>query len=276
MRKKIAILCIITISIVLFLLPTLAQNQLKLYINGNESNITPVLHNGVPYVPVQALAFPLGITVKWDGTAKTLYVNNTPIQSEMISGVAHVPVESLADAIGASVELDGAAGSIKVTTGANPNPAPTGVVVLSTPVPPPPTVMPTPAVQPTAVPTAISIFTPKTDANENFRVTVTNLQYQTLIKNYYTPKVGHRFCIVNVSQQNISPNVQIYTGSFSLFDTDGNSFEYLEGLSNFWLQVLQPGGTNFGHLVYEIPVQSIPDRLVLYSVNNPTLTIDLQ
>jgi len=274
-KKKIGLSVITTILLILFLLPSLAQNQLKLYVNGNDTGITPAYQNGIVYVPVQSLALPLGISVKWDPSSQTLYVNDQVMgNAVMISGVIHVPVETLTSAIGAAVELDGRANAVKITTGGI-SPVPT-VVVLTTPVPPPPTVMPTTvAIPPTPIPTP-SIFIPKTEENDSFRVTVTNLQYQTIIKNYYTPKAGYRFCIVNVSQQNISPNVQIYTGSFTLFDTDGHSYDYLEGLSNFWLQVLQPGGTNFGHLVYEIPAYSIPEKIELTSINNPSLTINLQ
>jgi len=139
------------------------------------------------------------------------------------------------------------------------------------------TVTNTPAVPtPTATPAPIlpNIFV--TDVwRQDFWIVVTNLQYADTIKNYYKPEEGYRFCIIFVSQQNISPEVQIYTGNFILFDKEENSYEYLYELSNFHLQILKPGGVNFGHLVYEIPVNSIPDRLVLYRSDEPDIEIDL-
>lgn len=300
MFKKIVLLSLIIFLTTGILFPTLAQTDIKVYANGSPTNISAVSHNGIYYVPAQSLAMPLGLSIKWDGTTQTLYVNGQKLdcKPEVISGIVHIPIESLAYSIGANLEWDGKNNIVNIiSTGANvtvtqqPTPAPvtpspvtplpvTPPPVTPQPVTPPPTVVPTPVVviKPTPVPTVATsggVFIPRSVSNDSFTVTVTNLQYQNIIKNYYTPKSGYRFCIINVSQQNISPNVQIYTGTFTLFDTDGHSYDYLEGLSNFWLQVLQPGGTNFGHLVYEIPSNSVPEKLVLYSVNNPTLSIDL-
>jgi len=79
-----------------------------------------------------------------------------------------------------------------------------------------------------------------------------------------------------LSQQNISDEVQIYSGKFSLVDNTRTAYDYLEGLSNFWLIVLRPGGINFGYLVFEIPASSKPMQLVLHSQTRPPLTAELR
>ncbi len=139
------------------------------------------------------------------------------------------------------------------------------------PVPSSPTVTPAPTVSSNNI---TNIFLP-TYIPEDFRIVATDLRYENIIKNYYRPQEGYRFCIISIHQQNVSPETQIYTGTFTLFDKEGNSYEYLYELSNFHLQILLPGWTNFGYLVYEIPFDSIPDRLVLYRIDEPYMEVDL-
>jgi hypothetical protein len=273
------------LSIILFL-PSLAQGEMKVYVNGTQVSTPTISQNDEVYVSVsgQSLAQALKISVKWDSKTQTLTINGKSLEGAkplVKSGTVYVPVMALANHIGADVEFDYNQNIIKITTGKSvaagtPKPNPT-----KEPTPPPPTAKPTKGPTPVAnnstpPPTPkTTIFVPKTAQNDNFSVTITNLEYSNMIKNYYTPKSGNRFCTLNISQQNISSNVQVYTGTFSLIDKDGHNYDYLEGLSNFWLQVLQPGGTNFGHLVYEIPSDAVPDKLVLYSIDQPSLTIPL-
>jgi len=120
-----------------------------------------------------------------------------------------------------------------------------------------------------------AIFGAITQKHDTYTVNINKISYRKKIKNYYTAKSGYHFCILEICQKNISSEIQIYTGAFSLFDTDGHSYDYLEELSTFCLMVLPPGDINFGKLVYEIPVEAVPEKLVLYSVNTPTLSIQL-
>jgi len=121
-----------------------------------------------------------------------------------------------------------------------------------------------------------SPFIPRSQVNSVFRVTVTNMEYVDSIKDYYKPKPGYKFIIVYLSQQNISDAVQIYTGRFSLLDQNNQSYDYIEGLSNFWLVILRPGGINFGYLVFEIPADSKPMNMVLHALNQTPLSIRLK
>ncbi|MGM9997995.1 MAG: stalk domain-containing protein [Candidatus Bruticola sp.] len=119
------------------------------------------------------------------------------------------------------------------------------------------------------------VYVPKSAKNDVFQVTVTNLETISVLKDFYRPKEGCKYVIAYLSQQNISQQVQIYTGRFSLMDQKSNSYEYIEGLSNFWLVILRPYGINFGYLVFEVPADSKPVSLVLHSLNQAPLSIDI-
>lgn len=120
-----------------------------------------------------------------------------------------------------------------------------------------------------------SPYIPRTAQNSVFKVTVSNLEIVPVIKDFYKPRSGSKFVVASLSQQNISNQVQIYTGKFSLVDQNQNSYDHLEGLSNFWLVILRPYGVNFGYLVFEIPQNSKPICLVLHALNQAPLTINL-
>ncbi len=120
-----------------------------------------------------------------------------------------------------------------------------------------------------------SPYIPRTAQNEVFKVTVSNLETVPVIKDFYKPRTGSKFVVASLSQQNISNQVQIYTGRFSLVDQNQNSYDHLEGLSNFWLVILRPFGVNFGYLVFEIPQNAKPISLVLHALNQPPLAINL-
>ncbi len=134
---------------------------------------------------------------------------------------------------------------------------------------------PEPEPEPTSAP-VMDAFIPRSEANQVFRVTVSNLEDSMKIKDHYKPKPGHKFLIVYLSQQNISGELQVYSGKLSLMDNGNNTHEAIENLSNFWLVVLRPGGMITGYLVYEIPVDARPASIVLHDLNMPPLTVNLQ
>jgi len=153
----------------------------------------------------------------------------------------------------------------------------------TTPTPPTPTPTETPRVEFTppvapATPGAgvKDAFIPRSETNAVFQVSVSNLEEVISIKDYYKPKPGYKFVIVYLQQQNISNEVQIYIGKFSLVDQRNRSYENLDKLSNFWLVVLRPGGIIMGYLVYEIPEESKPMNLVLHGMNMPPLSVGLK
>ena len=118
-------------------------------------------------------------------------------------------------------------------------------------------------------------FEPKTEKNQIYTITVTNIEEVSNIKNTYNASAGSKYIVVYISQQNISPEVQIYTGKFTIVDENSKVYDYLEGLSNYWLAILKPGGTNYGYLVFEVPQYARPMRLVLNALSQPPLEISL-
>jgi hypothetical protein len=120
-----------------------------------------------------------------------------------------------------------------------------------------------------------TVFIPRSASNEEFKVTVSDLKESKLVKGLYTPKEGFKFVILTVSQQNLSNKVQLYTGKFVLYDDKGYKYEYIEGLSSYILQVLLPSGMNFGTLVFEIPENNIPSKLVLETYGSTPITLSL-
>lgn len=119
------------------------------------------------------------------------------------------------------------------------------------------------------------VYVPRSAQNAVFQVTVTNMENVTVIKDFYRPRTGYKFVVVYLSQQNVSEQVQIYTGKFSLLDQKNTSYDYIEGLSNFWLVILRPFGINFGYLVFEVPVDAKPMSLVLHALNQAPLSLNL-
>ena len=118
-------------------------------------------------------------------------------------------------------------------------------------------------------------FAQKSGKNSVFSVTVTDMEEISVIKNRYNASAGNKYFVIYVSQQNISSDVQIYTGKFTLSDENSHIYDYMEGLSNYWLSILKPGGVNYGYLVFEVPKSSRASKLILNALNQPPLAIDL-
>ncbi len=125
------------------------------------------------------------------------------------------------------------------------------------------------------VSTPPTVFIPRSASNEEFKITVSELKEVKLIKGLYTPQPGFKFIVLTVSQQNLSNKVQLYTGKFVLYDDKGYKYDYIEGLSSYILQVLLPSGMNFGTLVFEIPENNIPSKLILETYGSTPITLSL-
>jgi hypothetical protein len=260
-----------------FCAPLFAQEKLHVFVNDRDLGVVALEENGVAYVPVMALALALKATILWNPLTNEIVVNGQAVGSDvfMKKGILYVPVEAIARGIGAAVGWNGQTHSIWVDTRhpafpslAQNNPLETHKNTVV--VPPPPTNPPMPP------PANTGFLTPRTVANADFSVTVTNVQSAHTIKDYYKSEAGTKFVIVSVSEQNISDQIQMYTGKFTLEDQNGNSYDYLDGLSNFHLEILRPGGINFGSLVFEIPENATPASLVLHTYGNPDLKVSLQ
>ncbi|MCS6954925.1 MAG: copper amine oxidase N-terminal domain-containing protein, partial [Candidatus Calescibacterium sp.] len=77
------------------------------------------------------------------------------------------------------------------------------------------------------------VFIPRSAFNEEYKVTVSDMKETKIYKGTYNAQSGYKFVIINVSQQNMSNKVQLYTGKFTLFDNRNTKYEYIEGLSSY-------------------------------------------
>lgn len=76
MNKRYLIL-IITIIVLLVSTVALASSNIKLIVNGKESNAEVKVMNGTSYVPLREAANMLGADVNWDSATKTVSINQT-------------------------------------------------------------------------------------------------------------------------------------------------------------------------------------------------------
>lgn len=278
-------------------------------INGIAVSTKPIEEQGIIYMPLYAIATALKINIDYDSNLNIIKVEGKTLPGTPLikDGPIYVPLETVINSIGGSLKISGKESIIRIDTitkqSAIPSPSPTQTeeitriepVIIPSPsvsekiiTPIIPTTEKTTSPEPTssevpAVPKKTKkvtrtggIFIPQSSRDDIFSVTVTNLENVEVIKDYYKPKTGNKFVITYVQQQNISNEVQIYTGRFSLVDDNGKSYDYIDGLSNFWLIILRPGGMNFGYLVFEMPRNSQPSKLILYTLNNSPLTIELR
>ena len=234
---------------------------IKVVYNGSAIAESGLYHKDGIYVPLQALANAMHVPFEWDRNKRTASFNGKPIKGTALSegGILYVPATTLAENVGAKVKYDVRKKTVIITT---------TKIIVSTP---------TPTTGPSVTPhTPPEPFIPISATNDIFKITVTNLETVGSMKGHYTPKPGNKFVITYLSQQNISDEVQIYTGKLALIDSNEQAYDYVEALSNFWLLVLKPGGINFGYLVFEIPQNASPMKIILSTTTRPPLTLNLR
>ncbi|MFH0801016.1 MAG: stalk domain-containing protein [bacterium] len=242
----------------------------RVYVNGVIVDVFPVVREGIVYLPPYVMAKSLGASIRYDYNLKILAINDIIIPFYTPpDGRTLVPVEELCQAIGCTVEWDGRTRAIRISTfppEVKPSPKPTENPYDKQSVPLPtstPSFFPSETPMPTPFNPGSDIFMPVTVSNGIFSVTVSDMKTVNAIKDYYKPKTGYKFVTVYLSQQNVSNEVQIYSGRFSMIDKKNATYDYAEQLSNFWLIILRPGGINFGYLVFEVPQDARPVRLLL-------------
>lgn len=133
-------LLIITVLLLALASPSLAANDIKVLINGQERQFTPepVIKDGSTLVPMRAFFEALGCEVKWDGAAqtaigirdgitvklpigkKTAYVNDQAKQltvaAQLINGSTFIPLRFVGEALGDQVGWDGKTRVITITS----------------------------------------------------------------------------------------------------------------------------------------------------------------
>lgn len=246
-----------------------------------------LVSKGVVYVPVRPVAAALGVPCKWVPARKRLVINGRTVTGKAIryNNMIYVAYTAVAGCSGMPVIFDGASGRVVfnpptdadgvvsyVGMGAAPKVSrPSGTVPVRGSVAPSKRVQ-----QPPAAGFINEPFIPVVGENDVFKVAVTNLENTDKVKAQSVSKPGNKFVVVHLSQQNVSNEVQIYTGKFALMDNTKRIYEYSEGLSNFWLVVLRPGGSNFGYIVFEVPQSAEPSKIILSTTSRPPLVLGLR
>ena len=271
---------------------------------------TPIIEDdGRVYVPAEALVKVMGGSITFDGANDRLLINSKSSSAPSFKPAATAKSLTPAPAATAQTTLQPASqpvasqslvsqptptqpaqpafksalpavappqSSSALAPAVNRSPTPLAPVAkVQTPVRAAPVAKSAPAAKAQSPVAKGGVYVPRQASNSLFQVTVTNLETVDTLKNFYHPRAGYKYVVVYLSQQNISKQVQIYTGKFSLSDQNSRSYPYLEGLSNFWLVILRPFGINFGYLVFEVPVDSNPASLVLHSLNQAPLAVSL-
>ena len=275
-RYLIAFLCIIAFSTPAFSAPETAT----IIVSGRTIADRAIVNKGVAYVPLHKVLSLLKIQYKWDPSARSLTMNGKPVTGSVIryKGVMYTSYLSISSNTNLPVAFDALTKRVFV----NPQMSASDLMASlgkGKPIEPPPA----PAIKNNASsnakpsgPVIEEPFVPVTAENDVFKVSVTNLEQLSSIKGQQPSSPSNKFVTVYLSQQNVSNEVQIYTGKFALLDMNGRVYEYIEGLSNFWLVILRPGGTNFGYIVFEVPKDSQAKQLILSTTSRPPLSLSLR
>jgi hypothetical protein len=271
------------ISILLFYTLGYAEIKTVNVIVGNNSVGTGIINKGTVYVPVHSVTNALGKSCKWNPERKRIVINGKSVAGKAIRyrQVIYIPYYEIANCTGISSIYDGKNNSVIYSYEANASNIVSFMGNAKT-------------IKTASIPKSVNInsntvavtppkggfidepFIPVIGENDVFKVAVTNVENKDQVKAQSVSNPLNKFVIVHLSQQNVSDEVQIYTGKFALMDNKQRIYEYSEGVSNFWLVVLRPGGSNFGYIVFEIPKDSEPAKLILSTTSRPPLALNLK
>ncbi|MBM3461808.1 MAG: DUF4352 domain-containing protein [Armatimonadetes bacterium] len=249
------------------------QLAARIYLGDKLVGYRALVVNRVAYIPVEAVHNPLGGKVGWDPLTHAVSVNGRPLGAtpHYSGGVIYVPASAVARVLGLKASWHARSRAVVFTHPSRvaPRPSPTPPVVVRP--------SPTPSASATPSPGAWRVpFTPVAGGDGVFQIHVTDLVELNQVRGYYTPGSGNKFVQVNLSQQNTSNELQIYTGKFTLEDEQNRTYDSVENLSNFWLVILRPGGINFGYLIYVVGQDAQPRSITLHTQNRAPLTVPLK
>jgi len=258
-----------------------------------DTKLSAYIINNVSYVSKEDLSYIIGYPVEWDSKERVVIVDNMRIYSKIViyKGQLLIAIKEVLGALGYQIKWDQATRTITIIPPQSNKKESKANVKLSE------------KVNKEAEESSKNVkkeekkyeiplennkknersdgialqtvFVPRSAYNEDFKVTVSDLKESKIYKSVYNSQEGYKFVIVSVSQQNLSNKVQLYTGKFVLYDHRNIRYEYIEGLSSYVLQILMPMGINFGTLVFEIPDNSVPSKLVLETYGSTPIVINL-
>lgn len=283
------------------------ESSLTVYCNSVPVKLQAILRNGLAYYPVQPVVAAFGADMYWNPTVRALRIDrkNIEIEPVFIGEEIYLPLETVAEALGASATWNPGQGEVVLNRSKRLEAVnnPPMVSFQGSHVPedfttggrtpthlqPPPSVPvrpgqgnPDPAAGQRVARAlerehsgAGDIYTPRMARNAAFQITVSNLEVVENIRGHHQPRNGHRFIVIYLSQKNVTMNPVLNPGTFFIQDQMGNDFEPLMEFSNFMGVVLKPYGINFGYFVYEMPIQSVPVRLVLVTTTQSPVEVNL-
>ncbi len=260
-----------------------AVETVTVIVNGRTIADKGIINKGIAYIPLHKVLSILNINYKWDPSARVLSVAGKPVTGKLIryKGVLYTSYLSVSNVSNLPVAFDALSKRVFVNPQmsaddliASMGGKKTGNSINTKPIDTSPKSNISSGTSSSA--SINEPFVPVLGENDVFKVSVTNIEQLTTIKGQSPSNPANKFVAVYLSQQNVSNEVQIYTGKFALLDRANKVYEYSEGLSNFWLVVLRPGGSNFGYIVFEVPKDSQPMQLVLSTTSRPPLALNLR
>ena len=289
------------------------SSSVTVFFDGRKVTVDGIARDDVFYYPVDQLANVGGVRYNWNANSKVLDINGVRPRVEplVIGGQAFLPLEAFVDASGLVATWDLGRGTLMLnrssdkmptanqgmrTAGApgdhqdprempfdaslagrlpvgwhHPNP-------LENTAPPPgmaTSKSPNTALLDRKQNGSTDVYLPRSGSNGAFLVTITDVERVDNLRGYFQPKGGHRFVIVYLSQKNVSGVAQVDPGKFYVQDGGGNNYEALDDLSSHRPVIFRPYGINFGYLVYELPEFNSPSRLILTTVGQAPLSVNL-
>ena len=290
-----------------------ANSSVTVFFEGKKVHVDGIARDDVYYYPVDALANVAGVRYNWNASTKVLDINGTRprIEPLVMGGQAFLPLEVFVDASGLVATWDLGRGTLMLNrssdkmptvgqslkTASSPGAVPDATEMpfdgglsgrlpsgwqfahpLDKPAPPqgvPSVKAPNTALLDRKQNGSTDVYIPHSGRNGAFAVTITDVERVDNLRGYYQPKGGHRFVIIYLSQKNVSSVAQVDPGKFYIQDSGGNNYQALDELSSHRPVIFRPYGINFGYLVYELPEFTAPSRLILTTVGQAPLSVNL-
>ena len=291
-----------------------SQGQtVTVFFEGHKVTLDGIARDDKYYYAVDKLAQVSGVRWNWNADMKTLDINGSRpnVEPMLLGGQVFLPLDTFVTASGLVATWDLGRGTLLLNRSSDK--MPTAGQGMSTPrnparvqdlnespfdaslsgrlpqgwhYPSPLQAASAPPAMPGGKPASASlldrkqngsgeVYIPRSARNGAFLITITDVERVDNLRGYYQPKSGHRFVIVYLSQKNISDTAQVDPGKLYLQDTSGNNFEGLDELSSHRPVIFRPYGINFGYLVYEVPEVTFPTRIILTTVGQAPLSVNI-
>lgn len=274
-----------------------ADTPAKTYIDNTKIDTISIVKMVTAYLPVTVLKSKLKANIEYKEGSDSAKVNNTPVKVTSFTkdGESYISVKPIITFLGGYVEYDKAAKAVCIFTKPYAATKPIQVDRSNTikikPVQETETIVvkkpgttleekPKPQeTQAQAKPAddKTKPFMPRGASNGIFTLTVTNAETASTVKGNLRAHDGFKFFVVHFTLKNVSTQLQTYLGKFTLIDDGNNSYQWVSGLSNYWIVYMRPGGINYSYFVFELPVFAMPKTLFLdLGGKKPSLSVSVE